>query len=319
MFSYEDRLRAVRLYIKLGKRVGLTIRQLGYPTENALKSWHREYEKRHDLHAGYARQPMYSKAQRDRAVVHYLDYGRCIAATIKSLGYPSRDSLSAWIEELYPRRLARVVGRTPELAPEAKQSAVIALCMRPTSAQAVADDMGVSRGSLYKWKNQLLGHDAPSPMKRQQAAPASPDRAELEQQLETLRRDIRRLQLEKDLLKKANELLKKEQGIDQQQLTNREKTQLVDALRATYTLTELLSELDLPRSSYFYHRARLEMADKYTEVRQAMTDIFERNYRCYGYRRIHALLSDQSLNISEQVVRRLMKQGCLVAATSKRR
>ena len=191
--------------------------------------------------------------------------------------------------------------------------------MRPTSAQAVADDVGVSRGSLYKWKNQLLGHDAPSPMKRQQDAPASPDRAELEQQLETLRRDIRRLQLEKDLLKKANELLKKEQGIDQQQLTNREKTQLVDALRATYTLTELLSELDLPRSSYFYHRARLEMADKYTEVRQVMTDIFERNYRCYGYRRIHALLSDQSLNISEKVVRRLMKQECLVAATSKRR
>lgn len=27
MFSYEDRLRAVPLYIKLGKRIGLTIRQ----------------------------------------------------------------------------------------------------------------------------------------------------------------------------------------------------------------------------------------------------------------------------------------------------
>lgn len=44
MYSYEDRLRAVRPYIKLGKRVGLTIRQLGYPTKNALKHWHREYE-----------------------------------------------------------------------------------------------------------------------------------------------------------------------------------------------------------------------------------------------------------------------------------
>ena len=29
MFSYEDRLRAVQLYIKLDKRIGLTIRQLG--------------------------------------------------------------------------------------------------------------------------------------------------------------------------------------------------------------------------------------------------------------------------------------------------
>lgn len=43
MYLYEDRLRAVRLYIRLGKRVSLTIRQLGYPTKNALKSWHREY------------------------------------------------------------------------------------------------------------------------------------------------------------------------------------------------------------------------------------------------------------------------------------
>lgn len=319
MYSYEDRVRAVRLYIKLGKRVGLTIRQLGYPTENALKGWYREYQERGDLPTGYARQPMYSQSQKDRAVEHYLEHGRCIVATIKALGYPSRDLLSVWIEQVYPQGRARVTGRVPELAPEAKQSAVIALCMRPASAQAVADDMGVSRGSLYKWKNQLLGHDAPVPMKRQQDAPATSDRAELEQQVEALRRDIRRLQLEKDLLKKANELLKKELGIDRQELTNREKTQLVDALRATYTLTELLCELDLPRSSYFYHRARLEMADKYADVRQAMTDIFERNYRCYGYRRIHASLSDRSVSISEKVIRRLMKQESLVAATSKRR
>jgi len=42
MYSYEDRLRAVQLYIKLGKRLGLTIRQLGYPTKNALKTWYGE-------------------------------------------------------------------------------------------------------------------------------------------------------------------------------------------------------------------------------------------------------------------------------------
>jgi transposase InsO family protein len=141
----------------------------------------------------------------------------------------------------------------------------------------------------------------------------------LEQQLEALRRDIRRLQLEQDLLKKANELLKKDLGIDRQLLTNREKTQLVDALRSTYALTELLREAGLPRSSYFYHRARLEVADKYAEVRRVMTDIFERNYRCYGYRRMHASLTKQSVNISEKVVRRLMKQQSLVPIARRRR
>ena len=150
MYSYEDRLRAVRLYIKLGKRIGLTIRQLGYPTKNALLSWHRDYEQRLDLPAGYVRQPKYSQAHKELAVGHYLEHGRCIAVTIKALGYPSRSLLSAWLQELHPQERTRVVGQFQELAPEAKQAAVVALCMRPASAQAVADDVGVSRGSLYK-------------------------------------------------------------------------------------------------------------------------------------------------------------------------
>lgn len=68
MYSYEDRLRAVRLYIKLGKRVGLTLRQLGYPTKNAPKSWYREYEQRLELPAGYLRPPRYSQAHKAQAV-----------------------------------------------------------------------------------------------------------------------------------------------------------------------------------------------------------------------------------------------------------
>lgn len=67
MYSYEDRIRAVQLYIKLGKRIKATIRQLGYPTKNALKGWYREYERQSDLPTGYAgRSPKYS---RDRSVL----------------------------------------------------------------------------------------------------------------------------------------------------------------------------------------------------------------------------------------------------------
>jgi len=42
MYSYEDRIRAVELYIKLGKRVRATLGQLGCPTKNALKGWCRD-------------------------------------------------------------------------------------------------------------------------------------------------------------------------------------------------------------------------------------------------------------------------------------
>jgi len=49
MYSYEERIRAVELFIKLGMRVRPTIRQLGYPTKNSLKGWYREYQQRKDL------------------------------------------------------------------------------------------------------------------------------------------------------------------------------------------------------------------------------------------------------------------------------
>ena len=55
MHSYEDRIRAVKLYIWLGKSAGPTIRKLGYPTKNSLKGWCREYEQERDLQVGYVR------------------------------------------------------------------------------------------------------------------------------------------------------------------------------------------------------------------------------------------------------------------------
>jgi transposase InsO family protein len=156
-------------------------------------------------------------------------------------------------------------------------------------------------------------------MKRDKGSPSETDRDELERQVEELRRDIRNLKLEHDLLKKANELVKKDLGVDLPLLSNREKTKLVDALREEYGLTELLERLDLARSSYFYHRSPIRVADKYADVRRTVAEIFEDNHRSYGYRRVQAALSRQRVFLSEKVVRRLMKQGGLHAARPKRR
>jgi len=322
MYSYEDRVRAVKLFIKLGKRAAATIHRLGYPTKNSLRNWHREFERCRDLPAGYVRsKSKYSDDQKNVAVDHYITHDRCIASTLKALGYPGRATLAAWVYEVHPETRKRVVGRASGVsrAERLKKAAVIALCTRKGSAKAVAQKLGVSRPTLYNWKNRLLGREVPTAMKRISDSPPPPERAELERQVESLRRDIRHLQLEHDLLKKANEILKKGVGVDLQLLTNREMTLLVDALKETYALSDLLADLRLARSSYFYHRARLQVVDKYVEVRRTIADIFELNHRCYGYRRIHASLSRQHIFISEKVVQRLMKQERLVVATTKRR
>ena len=118
MYSYEDRIRAVKLYIKLGKRLRLTIRQVGYPTKTSLIGRCREYGQSRDLQVSYARSMQkYSAEQMQVAVQHYLDHDRCIASTMMKLGCPRWEVLTGWIDELHPEVRQRIVGRAVPSAP----------------------------------------------------------------------------------------------------------------------------------------------------------------------------------------------------------
>ena len=254
--------------------------------------------------------------------------------TLRELGYPSREALTKWIDELHPDARPRMVGLASNVQPplEARKAAVIELCTRSTSAEAIAQKIKVCRPTLYKWKNELLGPEAPASMKRKQEPKsdsdpkADPDPTAqsehvdmLKQQVDALQVSLRRLQLEHDILNKANELLKKDLGVTPLLLSNRDKTELVDALKHTYSLSEILVQLGLARSSYFYHRARLRAPDKFADVRTTMADIFQSNHRCYGYRRMRAALLQRQLRLSEKVILRLMKQESLRVAVNKKR
>ena len=89
MYSYDERLRAVDLYVKLGKRSRATIRQWGYPTKNSLRHWFQEFLECGDLQGDYVRsKEKYSVEQKDVAIEHYMNHGRCFSATLEALGYP---------------------------------------------------------------------------------------------------------------------------------------------------------------------------------------------------------------------------------------
>ena len=233
MYSYEERLRAVKLYIKLGKRAQATIRELGYPTKNALKGWHREYQRLQDLPIRSApRPPKFSLAQKQVALEHYATHGRCISWTLSALGYPCRATMTAWVREAFPdMKPAPNAAYGPGNHSDAvKQAAVAGLYSRQESARALAEKFGVSRPTLYAWKNQILGPEAPAMMKRNKSA-LPPELEELEREREALQRDIRELQIEHDLLKTASEMIKKELGGDLRSLSNQEKTMLIVALK----------------------------------------------------------------------------------------
>lgn len=68
MFSHDDRLKAVELLIEYDMSYADTIRELGYPTMQALRKWYCEYRDNGELRQGSINKPKYSLAERQRAV-----------------------------------------------------------------------------------------------------------------------------------------------------------------------------------------------------------------------------------------------------------
>jgi putative transposase len=221
MHSCEDRTRAVAPYIKLGKRVQATIREMGYPTKNTLRCWYREYERCHDLSRGSApRPPKFSEAQKQAALAHYASHGRRISWTMHALCYPGRAMLTAWVRAAFPetRTVSSGTRGRGDHSAIVKQVAVVGLYCREESAEVLAKKVRVSRPTLYAWKNQFLGAEAPVTMKRKKSADLAPEIEKLERQRAALQRDIRELQIEHDLLKTASDLMIKDLNGDLQSL-----------------------------------------------------------------------------------------------------
>ena len=71
---------------------------------------------------------------------------------------------------------------------------------------------------------------------------------------EQLQRDIEHLRMQKDILVKCAEVLKKDGGVSLKSLSNKEKTLVIDALRPHYKLKDLcISPMNLRTVSYTYN------------------------------------------------------------------
>ncbi|MEA4872448.1 MAG: IS3 family transposase [Synergistaceae bacterium] len=125
-------------------------------------------------------------------------------------------------------------------------------------------------------------------------------------------KQIKKLKLERDVWEGTVEIIKKDPGADPKNLKNREKAILIDALRKEHPRKNLLDCVSMKRSSFFYHCSRGLTKDKYSTLKSRIIDQFEANRRCYGYRRIHALLVRDGIYVSEKVVRRLMAECSLI-------
>jgi putative transposase len=182
----------------------------------------------------------------------------------------------------------------------------------------VSRKIGYSRCSIYKWRRRYLEKGAIGLMssnkniKREPLAPKQIQEPFTSKTAEDFQEQINKLQLEVDVLRETINVLRKDPSVDMTNLSNREKAVVVSALKEKYTLSLLLYELGLPRSSYFYQISVMKQPDEYVEQRTLIKNTFQENRGCYGYRRIWKKLQHQGIIISEKLVRKIMKEESLV-------
>ena len=189
--------------------------------------------------------------------------------------------LARWIDELEPGR--RVVNRTSRgIADAAKENAVMRLVTRAETAQAIADDVGVKRATLYNWKRELLGKEAATKMTGKKRGMTV---EELEALRASLEADIDRLELKRAVLEGTVELLGKGPSADPTTLTTGEKTILVESLRPAHKLKDLLDAVGLAKGSRRYQVEALSRPDKYEHLRIRICEIFHESHGRYGDRK----------------------------------
>ena len=93
MYSYDERMAAVKLYI-LYENPHRVKKELGYPSSPVtVYRWYNEFKKNGRLHKRYAGPEYYSEEEKRIAIEHYKNNGRNIQHTIATLGYPSAKAL----------------------------------------------------------------------------------------------------------------------------------------------------------------------------------------------------------------------------------
>lgn len=75
----------------------------------------------------------------------------------------------------------------------------------------------------------------------------------------------------------------------------------------------------MPKSVFYYHRAKLESDDKYADLKQRIIKLYHQHKGRYGYRRITAALKQQGTYFNHKLIAKLMRHLNLSARIRRQR
>lgn len=207
---------------------------------------------------------MYTEEQYHRALEVYEET-KSVMKTIQRLGYPSRrQTLYNWInrKRLLPEEKSTFRGlntaehpRHPSL--NLKLEALHRCFELGEDVQSVSQEIGYSTASIYTWRKKFIqkGRVALMNSPKEHARGAlSEGKSALITEIDDLKSQMHEMEMEIDILKETINILKKDPGVDQTALRNKEKVAIIDALKSKYSLPKLCKKTQSPQKQLLLSR-----------------------------------------------------------------
>ncbi|WP_437499251.1 IS3 family transposase [Sorangium sp. So ce1099] len=187
--------------------------------------------------------------------------------------------------------------------PEFKAEAVRLAKASDRSIGQVAKDLDLTETALRDWIKRAdtdAGH-GPS------GALTTPEREELQR----LRRDVKRLEMEREIPKKSGGLLREGKRV---------RFEFIDAEKAHYPVLVLCAVLLVSRSGYYGWAKRSESARAKSDAQLSVQirAVHHKSRGRYGSPRIHAELRARGMRVGKKRVERLMRAQRLAARRKRR-
>ena len=271
---------------------------------------------------------MYDQASVARALAALEEAGGSAAAASRAVGVP-RSTISCWAAGRIPHEARPAPAPVRPRRDFGTRAEAVTLVLSGASVPEAAARVGASRNAVYNWlrKHRDGGWAAvaagapgggPTAVKGKDEGPREHAYDGFEG---TLEERIRQLEVENAILREVNEVLK---GVRPGEMSNREKTLVIDSLRAKadIPLRELTASLRISKSSYEYQRRAIARGDRHARLRKLVREAFEGpGGGARGYRFVTRALRElpDPVAVSEKVVRRIMREEGLVPRWMRRR
>ena len=157
---------------------------------------------------------------------------------IEILGYPSNPMLYHWRKKYPELYNSPQVKHWKQASSEFKLEIIQRCFIDGENVKSVSEEIGYTPSSIYGWYRRYRKKGIFPSMKKSDKHTVTPNAANAEN-IDDLKAQMLEMQMEIDILKETINVLKKDPGVDQTALTNREKAVIIDALKSKYSLPDL--------------------------------------------------------------------------------